>query len=361
MRNIHSTISAILLLAATIGVGACSGDDSSTVTENALINVRLAEIESRQVPQARSYPGTVQGRQKVNISTKIMGTVDFLGAEEGSPVTRGQVLVRIRNADIVARQAQASATLREAEANLANSERQFRRIERLFNSESATKKEFEDASTRYEMAQARTEMVRGKLSEIEDAMGYTVLESPIDGVVNQKIVEEGDLAVPGRPLLVVESDDRLEVVALVGESDIDRFSIGDTTTIEIGAPGGRRLGGVVIRISPAGQTATRQFNVKMAIAGKTGSGVRSGMFARVILRKDTRQVFVVPGEALVTRGQLTGLFSVNEKGQAVLRWVRIGKRVNGTVEILSGLSEGEKYIISRSGRIVDGQPVTVLN
>ncbi len=353
-------VSVYLLLAGSFGLSACSTDDAVPGGDESTVTVRLAE--ARRIPASRSggYAGTTQGIRRVRISTKLIGRVEQLTVAEGDKVSEGDIVVRLRSEDILAQQSQARANLRGAEAERVAAETQFGRMDRLFDEGSATQRELDEASTRFQSAKAQVDMILSKLDEIEERLGYAILRSPIDGLVTQKNIEAGDLAVPGAPLLVVESSARMEIVANVPETAISRFVKGDTTSIEIGVLA-RSLQGVITQISPASSATGRQFKVKSSIIGPVDPGVRSGMFARILLRKDSRDVLAVPEEVVVHRGQLTGLFTVNTRSLAVLRWVRTGKSIDGSVEILSGLSEGESYVVSHSGRILDGQPVRILD
>ena len=165
----------------------------------------------------------------------------------------------------------------------------------------------------------------------------------------------------GMPLLVVENTQSLEVIAQVPETDIQRFAVGDTVDIEIGALGDAATRGVVTQINPSGHYASRQYRVQVAVLGGARDDVKSGMYARVVLRKGARSVIAVPQEALIQRGQLTGLLTVDPQNRALLRWVRTGKQYGDRVEILSGLAEGERYVAAHEGRLADGQYVTIQN
>ncbi|WP_456427275.1 efflux RND transporter periplasmic adaptor subunit [Rhodocaloribacter sp.] len=359
MRKTSLILSSLSLIVA-LSLSACGDDASPAREEPAPTPVRLQKVERTQTAPAHRYPGTLQGESRVQLSTRMMGRIAYLRVEEGDRVRRGQTLVRLRSEDVEAQKEQVLANLREAEAALANAETNYRRMQALYEAESATKKEFEDAATGYEMAQARVAALRGKLDEVEEALTYTVVTAPFDGYVVQKRAEEGDLAAPGAPLLVVEDTRRLKVVAQAPERDVDRLAVGDTVDVEVGAPGDRTTRGVISRINPSAHPTSRRFDVHVRMLGDT-SAFKSGMYARVVVRQGTRAVIAVPEAALLHRGQLTGLFTVDPENRALLRWVRTGKRLGDKVEVLSGLREGEVYVAASEGRLADGQKVRILN
>jgi RND family efflux transporter MFP subunit len=302
------------------------------------------------------YTGTIQGARRVPLATKMMGTVTQLDVEAGDRVREGQTLVRVRSENVEAQKRQVEARLQEARAALRNAETNFERIRALRERESATEKEFDDAQTAYERAQAQVEALEGRRAEIDDLLAYATLEAPIDGYVVEKRSEEGALAAPGQPLLVVETLDDLKAIVEVPEADINRFATGDSVTVEVGAAGDVQRRGVVTQINPAGNYASRQFEVQVRLAREGTGALKSGMYAQVLYPADAERTLTVPAQALVTRGQLTGLFAI-EDSTALLRWIRTGQRHGDRVEVLSGLGPGDRYIADASRRILDGQPV----
>jgi RND family efflux transporter MFP subunit len=320
------------------------------------VSVETATVEATAVTELSRYSGTVRGAQRVPLSTKMMGTVTQLDVEEGDRVQKGEVLVRVRSQNVQAQKRQVQARLQEARAALENAETNFERIRALYEQESATEKEFDDARTAYERAQARVEALESQLDEIEDTLAYATVTSPIDGYVVEKRSEEGALAAPGRPLLVVETIDEMKAVVQVPEADINRFSVGDSVTVEVGAAGDERRTGVVTQVNPAGNYASRQFSVQVRLGRAGDPALKSGMYAQVLLPTDETRALTVPASALVERGQLTGLYTVKD-GTVLLRWVRTGKHYGDRIEILSGLSEGERYVVNGEQRLLDGQAV----
>jgi RND family efflux transporter MFP subunit len=346
-----------------VGLTACSGsEEPSAPSEQAPVAVETATAQATTVTRTFRYSGTIQGTRRVPLSTKMMGTVTQLDVEEGDRVSAGEVLVRVRSQNVEAQKRQIQARLQEARAALDNAKVNFERMKALREKDSATQKEFDDAKTAYERAQARVEALKSQLDEIEDTLDYATVRAPIDGYVVEKRSEEGALAAPGRPLLVVETLDDLKAVVQVPAEDVNRFAVGDSATVLIGAAGNVRRRGVVTQVNPSGNAVSRQFTVQVRLPrigsdGTTGAtAIKSGMYAEVRHQTGTRSALMVPETALVERGQLTGLYAVS-RGTARLRWVRTGTQEGRRVEVLSGLRPGETYVVDATPRIADGQPV----
>lgn len=353
----RSVFFVVLFVAFGISLTACSGtEERAAPSDMEPVTVETETVSASAVMQVARYTGTIHGARRVPLSTKMMGTVTQLDVEEGDRVAKGDVLIRIRSENVEAQKRQMEARLREANAALDNARINFERIEALYEKESATKKEFDDAKTAYERAQARVEVLEGQLDEIEDTLGYATVRSPIDGFVVEKRSEEGALAAPGQPLLVVETLEDMKAVVEVPEADINRFDVGDSVTVEVGAAGDLRRTGVVSQVNPAGNYASRQFEVQVRLQRDDVPSLKSGMYAQMLLPTGEAETITVPLQALVKRGQLTGLYAVKDE-KVLLRWVRTGKQYGDRVEILSGLSKGEAYVTNGEQRLLDGQPV----
>ena len=355
--TIRSTVSLSALLVLTLTLTACGGsEEPASPSEMEPVSVETAVVEAASVTEMLRYSGTIQGTRRVPLSTKMMGTVTELSVEEGDRVSKGETLIRVRSQNVRAQKRQVEARLREAEAALTNAKTNFERIQALYEKDSATEKEFDDAKTAYERAQARVDALKNQLDEIEDTLTYATVTSPIDGYVVEKRSEEGALAAAGQPLLVVETIDDLKAVVQVPSADINRFSVGDEVTVEIGAAGDVTRTGRVTQVNPAGNYATRQFQVQVRLDRGQDRSVKSGMYAEVLLPRGETRAITVPEQSVVERGQLAGVYAVKDS-TALLRWVRTGKRYGDRIEILSGLSEGETYILNGRQRLLDGQPV----
>jgi RND family efflux transporter MFP subunit len=353
----RSVLIALSIGAAALALTACGGSqEPASPSEEPPVAVETETAQATAVSRPFRYSGTIQGARRVPLSTKMMGTVTQLSVEEGDRVTEGEVLVRVRSQNVQAQKRQIQARLREARAALQNARTNFERIKALREKDSATEKEFDDAQTAYERAEARVEALESQLDEIEDTLDYATVRAPIDGVVVEKRSEQGALAAPGQPLLVVETLDALEAVVQVPASDINRFSAGDSVTVEVGAAGDVRRTGVVSQVNPSGNVASRQFSVQVRLRRSDDASIKSGMYAQVLFPGEQTTAITVPRAAVVERGQLNGLYAVKD-GTVLLRWVRLGTSYGDRVEVLSGLREGETYVRDGAQRLRDGQPV----
>jgi RND family efflux transporter MFP subunit len=189
-------------------------------------------------------------------------------------------------------------------------------------------------------------------------LSYTVVKAPFDGVVTEKKVEAGELASPGQPLLKMEDSLQMRLEATVAEGDLKSVSRGDKIPVFIDALGVQALTGVVSQILPAGDPHTHTFMVKVDLP-KT-PGLKSGMFGRFQLDKGTTRTLLVPDSAVLERGELTSVFVVGSDQVSRLRWIKVGRRFDKQIEILSGVNVGELVLLEGS-RGVDGAAVKIVN
>ncbi|TYP92149.1 RND family efflux transporter, MFP subunit [Fodinibius salinus] len=349
----------VLALLTIFGVS-CSSSDESQLQQQKPIPVVTQQADYGQGATMNRYSGNVRSDRSINMSTKVMGRITELDVEEGDFVKKGKVLVRIKDDNLKAQKNQVQAQLIQARAGLKNTETNYNRIKALHEQNSATQKELDDISTKYEMAKAKVQTLESKLQEVEDMLEYTTLTAPFDGYVVSKRFSEGDMAAPGQPIITFEQDNMLKVNITVPESDIALFTLNDTVSVDVKAVGYQNTKGIVTNINQSGNRGSRQFAVEVALPKlDKSSGVKSGMFAEVTIRSARNRTITVPQSAIIERGQLTGLYTLNNESEVVLRWVRLGDYTGSQVEVLSGLGPGEQYIAQVDRPFTEGQKVTV--
>jgi RND family efflux transporter MFP subunit len=352
--SIFSLLGIILL-----GLPACSEDKPIVEQQLPKAKVSLSEARYSELPESYRFTGTVESDHRINLSTKLMGIITELDVEEGDRIQKGQVLVRIKSDNLEAQKNQVEANITEAQAALKNTETNLKRIKALFEEGSATQKELDDIQTQYDVAQSRLRALKSKMREIQDMLDYADLEAPTDGFVVRKFAETGDMAAPGQPLVTIESLDDMQVRATVPESQIDLFTTGTPVQVQISAVGHASFSGSVISVNPGGSPMSRQYTVKISLQNVDQTQVKSGMFARVLLTKGDSRTLMIPRSAIVSRGQLTGIYTLSSQDELMLRWIRTGRTYEDQVEVLSGLQVGERYVSNYEGRVREGQPIAI--
>jgi RND family efflux transporter MFP subunit len=359
--NLYKSSIVILLLGLT-WIQGCSEKNETTKRTDALVKVSTMTVTEQPAPVENSYSATVEPIERVNLSTRISGWIDRFLFSEGQVVPRNADIIRLRNEDLKAKLSQAEAGILEAQAYFDNSQKNFKRLESLFQKKAATKKELEDMSAVFTAAEARLKNAKAAQKEIQEMLRYSVIKAPFEGVLTKKILEAGDLANPGQHIAVLENNRRVKIVAKIPESELNQLSKGMKVDVHLpsleqqGSTG--KFSGEIERILPAAGPLSRQFDIHV-ILENSNHIIKSGMFARVSIKKDGRPTLLVPREALFKRGQLEGLFLVNKENTVRLRWVRTGTRYTDQVEILSGLNPRDTIVVQSDHKLIDGQIVEV--
>jgi RND family efflux transporter MFP subunit len=362
MKNILFKTSIITSLFVLL-LSSCNGEKKEGITKEAAIPVRVSGISSDDNSPFVTASGKIEAENSANLSTRMMGYVTKLHVQVGQKVKAGQLLVSINNTDLQAKKAQVDASILQATAGYNNAKKDYDRFVNLFKQQSASQKELDDMTARYEMAKAGLEGAKQMRNEVMAQFSYSNITAPFSGVVTNTFIKEGDMANPGMPLVSVEGESRLQVTAMVSENDIASIKKGMPVKVLVKSSNAT-LTGKVSEVSLSAKNTGGQYLVKINL-DKIDSSVLSGMFVNVQFPVENKTGAVktdrilVPESALVKQGQLTGIYTIGTGNVAILRWLRTGKTFGTQVEVLSGLSANERYIISADGKLYNGALVSI--
>ncbi len=349
---------------------ACSGQKQSTPPAPETVSgLTLVTAQRTTVPDYVEATGTVRAAQSAQIASQMMATVTRVNVREGDRVRRGEVLITLDQAQPHAAYQSAVAGLESSEqaiaaadADYALAEATMRRYQMLYDKKSVSPQEYDEVKTRLAAAKARRDashagraQAEAGVSEANTAVGYTRIRAPFDGLVTAKLADPGAMAAPGVPLLVVEDPSRFRLEVQVDESQIGAVHLGSEVPVLIGALGNQPISGKVVEIVPAADPSSRSFTVKVELP--RNPVVRSGLFGRARFPRGERQTILLPQSALVHRGQLDAVYVVGTDDLADLRYVTLGKLDDDNVEVLSGLSGGERIVTQPGGRELAGKRV----
>ncbi|MCK0189615.1 efflux RND transporter periplasmic adaptor subunit [Arenibacter sp. F20364] len=352
-------IAALFTFAITIS--SCGSDDKKTVADNSpAVAVEVSTVSEQNGSPFLSASGKIEAVNSANISTRMMGYVDKIYVQVGDKVNKGQQLISINNADLSAKLAQVNAGITEAAAAFNNAEKDYNRYTALFKENSASQKELDDITANYNMAKARLEAAKQMKNEVNAQFSYSNIRAPFNGVVTNKFIKVGDMANPGMPLVEVESPGNFQVLTMVPESEILQIKSGSEVGILIKTLD-ETFKGTVAEVSTSAKNTGGQYMVKVML-DESNSKLLSGMYATVqfpTAKKANTNRVLIPLEAIVQNGQLSGVYTVSESNTALLRWLRLGRTYGDSVEVLSGLSAEEQYIISAEAKLFNGARISI--
>ncbi|MGM0452808.1 MAG: efflux RND transporter periplasmic adaptor subunit [Thermodesulfobacteriota bacterium] len=325
-----------------------------------------APVTVKSVTQWHDAVGTIEPRAQARIEPQLAAQVNAVRVTAGDSVKKGQVIVtlddrQMRTKLLHARQSlknaasqkeQARQAVNAAEAAFSEAKSAYERIRKFYEKEAATESELEQARSRFlqaraglkrakdglEGAKAGIRMAEQMVVEAEITLGYTKIKAPTDGEILKRLVDPGDMAMPGKPLLLLRTARGLRLEAHVRESLVGKVRPGKTLKVQL-ITLGKTVDAKVEELIPYADPKTRTFLVKAALPPDI-SGIYPGMYAK--LRIPSRQVrmILVPQRAVRQVGQLE-LVTVKTPEGWQSRYIKTGSRHDKQVEVLSGLSGDE--------------------
>jgi RND family efflux transporter MFP subunit len=368
MRLILAGTAAVAFVTLTF-VGCSSEQQTASTAPETVSNVSTVSAQSANIPDVVEAVGTLRAAETSQLAAQMMGNIVEIGVREGDRVQRGQVLAVIDDAQPRASLDRATAADLAAQQEIAASESDFtlaeatfKRYQMLFEKKSVSPQEFDEIKARYQAAQARREMARAgqaqakaALQQARTALSYTHIVAPFDGLVTEKKADVGTLASPGMPIFTVEDLHRYRLEATVNETDLRYVRQGQQAPVLIDALGDRELKGRVVEIVPAADPASRSFLVKVELP--SDPALRSGLFGSAQFARGERTALLIPRTAVVERGQLQGIYVVDQNKIAGLRYITLGKPSATQIEVLAGLQAGETLIADPDNRELGGKKI----
>jgi RND family efflux transporter MFP subunit len=301
----------------------------------------LATVEKREVQDVIDWPATVRSRTVANVAAKAMARVLEVRVTAGTAVRRGDIIAVLDDRDMKARADQARAALAAAEAQAAQADADLRRGQTLFRKGASTQQELDGVEARSKSTRAQVAQARDALTEVQVLLGDTSMRAPFDGVVAERLVDPGDMAVPGKPIAVIHDPGSLRLETHVPEGCAGMLSLGMDVTARIDSPV-REAAARIEEIAPAADPQSRTFLVKAALPALPG--LRPGTFGSLRTPCGAHVALLVPPAAVSRSGQLEAVRLVVD-GDIRTRNVRTGKTYGDRVEVLSGLQEGQRVIV----------------
>ncbi len=306
------------------------------------IPVETASVVAASLSERVTAVGTLISNESVTIRPEVPGRIIEIGFEEGKPVKKGTVLIKLDDALPRAELADAQARLELAVSN-------SKRTEELFSNKVATARSRDEARSSLAIGTATVELAKVKLAKY-------VITAPFDGIAGLRLVSPGDYVSVGEDLVNLEAIDPIKADFRVSERYLPAIRVGQPIEVNVDAFPGKMFKGDVFAIDPKIDAAGRSIIIRARI-DNSDQLLRPGLFARIALIIETKpNALTVPEQAIVPRGENQYVFRVVD-GKAQQVAVRLGTRREGRVEIVEGLSEGDTVITAGHQKIGDGTEV----
>ncbi len=307
-----------LALAAGIGVTSCGPPEEPGALPRDTSPVEVTVSSSVKLAGEEGHPATVAASREARVATRISGRIVEIPVDVGSSVDAGDTLAVLDGGDVRAR-------IEAAEAGARIARRTWERVRALATEGAASEHELDGARAEMEAAEAGLRAARAQLE-------YTVLTAPFRGTVVARSADPGALAAPGAPIVTIVSREGRKVRADLPARLAGAVEVGDRARI-VDPRGGPQLVVRISRVVPAVSEASRRFRVEAELPA--GTVLVPGTVVALHLPGAGESTRWIPADAVVRRGQLTGVYTV-EEGRLALRWVRLGLSRPGAIELLAG-------------------------
>ena len=290
--------------------------------------------------------GTTFAREAVNITAKNSGIVDQVHFTDGDQVKKGTILITLRNDE-------EKAKVQEAETTLAENRRQLERLLNLKKNQATARSAFEEQGSRVKESEAKLNVAKAQLNEL-------IIRAPFDGVLGIRKVSPGSLVSPGTLISTLDDLEVIKVDFSVPETFLSSLSTGQTILANSSAWPDNSFQGVVTNISSRLDAVTRAINIRAEL-DNSDKKLRPGMLLTIALIKNQSSSMMVPETALLPIDSKQFIYKVKDDHKVSKVEVIIGRRRPGKVEILKGISIGDKIVYEGVLRLHDGSKVNILN
>ncbi|RLC09642.1 MAG: hypothetical protein DRH43_07925 [Deltaproteobacteria bacterium] len=343
------------------------------------VPVSTAVARKHAIEQTLGLTGSVRAFKTVTVYSKVTGVIEKLTVERGMSVERDDVIAEVEHKTELAQREQLAAAVKVADAALAQANAQLEnaalektRAENLYKDKSIPKQKYDAIMAQYRIAAAGRNLAAANLVAAKKALeqmdvrisDYTI-RAPITGVVTARFVDEGAMDNPALPIVELMDTSILKINCDVAQVDAAKVKEGQEVKITTDAYPGVEFEGKVAIVNPSLDSKTRTLPVEIHTTGKPvagkGEGVVSlkpGMFVKLSIKIGEKTTLAVPRDCLM-RLPGTGVYYlfVVKEGKSEKRTVEVGVGRGNLVEIISGVTEGDRVVIRGQANLKSGTPV----
>jgi RND family efflux transporter MFP subunit len=314
-------------------------------------------VQSSALANGPVITGSIQPERKADLRAEVSAVVLQVLKENGDPVKRGDVLVKLDETSIHDSLLSAQEALRAATQALEQSQRALARLKTLRESGMTSAQALDDAEVRRNSAQSELSAARARVVAAQQQVTRTVVRAPFDGIVSDRKVSPGDTAAIGKELLKVIDPTSMRFEGRVSADKIAAVKVGQPVMFRVNGYGEQKFSGIVKRIDPTANDITRQVEVLVGFAGENRPRV-AGLYAEGRIDAELSDALTLPESAMVKAGDKTYAWKV-KGGQLAKIDLTVGTRDprTGNFEISKGLVAGDTVLRHPGSTLKDGQKV----
>lgn len=303
----------------------------------------VAPVQYREVARTYSADGLVEATRQSTVSAQIAGRVKEVLFDIGDRVAKGQVILRIDEREAAQALAGSQAQVLQAQTSMQNAKTNYERAKQLFAQKFISQAGLDKAQADYRVALAQAAASEAGAGQARLAHGYTSVIAPYGGVVAARLVEVGEMVMPGKPLMTGFDPSEMRVVVSVPQYKLAEIGARPGVSVEISSLN-RWIKAASATVQPIADARTHSTQVRVYLPANE-AGVYPGMFVRAHFVVGKARKLTIPASAVLRRSEVVAVYVADDKGNMKLRQVRLGEESDGLVEVLAGLKEGEQVAL----------------
>lgn len=354
-----------LLMLAGCGRGgppgaAASASAPKSAASSPVLLVSAEDVATVQLASRAQGPvitGSIQPEKRADLRAEVSAVVLQVLKENGEPVKRGDLLMRLDDSSIRDNLASANESLRAVAQQLEQAERQLQRQKTLQAQGMTSLQALEDAEVRRNNAQSDLIAAKARVASASQMLGRTEVRAPFDGVVSERKASAGDTAQVGKELVKVIDPRSMRFEGLVSADRMHEIKLGQKVAFRVNGYPGSDFAGTIKRLDAAANATTRQ--VEVLVGFNNGELPRvAGLYAEGRIETGSVQVLALPEAAIQRSGESANAWRVKD-GQVVKAVLQLGERDerSGDVQVKAGLAAGDRYLRRPASTLTDGQKI----
>ncbi len=360
--GLYSALTISILALAACGKGKGNTPDQADLVPVLISPEDVLSTSSSALASGPSITGSIQPERRADLRAEVPAVVLAALKENGDPVKRGDLLVRLDQTSIRDSLMSAQSSMNAAEQAYEQAERQYQRMLKLRETGVVSAQQVEDAEIRRNSAQSEREAARSRLVTARQQLERTEVRAPFDGIVSDRQVSAGDTLQIGKELLKVIDPGSLRFEGFVSADNIGEVRAGQAVWFRIHGFGEREFTGKVTRVNPSANATTRQVEVLVSFDDAGQQPNVAGLYAEGRVETRTASKLALPSAAVVREGDKAYAWAI--RGAKLHKAeLTLGERDprSGAYVVNAGINEGEDVLRFPGATLKEGQPVTFEN
>lgn len=336
---------------------AASKERAGRVSQGRIAAVEVTTVGKRDIVPQLVFSANLEPEWVADISAKVDGRMAELYVDEGDHIQGGAVIAILDADELAAQVIQAEGNLLSSQASLEQAELELKRTAALAGQGALSAQTLDNARTKRDLSIGQVRAAEGNLNLLQTRLANANVLAPRDGVIVKRYLQSGVYVKAGSPIVSLAHVASLLAKATIGEAQIGQIVVGSQVKIRIDALAGREFTGTITRVSPAATLPARTFIAEITIPNPSGI-LKPGMFAKADVPGIAHNgVVAIPERSLVMREDQNTVFVLTDDNKVQQRVLKLGYVGNGWAEVLEGLQDGERIVVSGQNKIKDGSAV----